>query len=107
MMLSILGYETRTACDGLAGLEAISQFRPEVALLDIGMPKMNGYEVAQRIRQQPGGDEIALIAVTGWGQTEDKQRTLAAGFDHHLVKPVDPTALAKLLRSLMTAGSAS
>jgi len=100
MMLSTLGYETRTAYDGLAGLEAAAEFRPDVVLLDIGMPMMNGYDVARRIREQPWGKEIVLIAVTGWGQTEHRQRTSEAGFDHHLVKPVDPAALAKLIASL-------
>jgi signal transduction histidine kinase/CheY-like chemotaxis protein len=100
MMLSTLGYETRTAYDGLAGLEAAAEFRPDVVLLDIGMPKMNGYDVARRIREQPWGKEIVLIAVTGWGQAEHRQRTSEAGFDHHLVKPVDPAALAKLIASL-------
>jgi CheY-like chemotaxis protein len=71
-----------------------------VALLDIGMPKTNGYDVARHIRQQPWGKDIVLMAVTGWGQEADKQRTIEAGFDHHLVKPVNPSVLAKLLVSL-------
>jgi PAS domain S-box-containing protein len=100
MMLNILGYETRTAFDGVAGLEAACAFRPDVALMDIGMPRMNGYEVARRIREQPWSNGIVLIAVTGWGQSEDKQRATEAGFDHHLVKPVDPSLLTKLLASL-------
>jgi PAS domain S-box-containing protein len=102
MMLSMLGYETRTACDGRAGLEAAIEFRPHILLLDVGMPKMNGHDVARRIREQPWGKDIVLIAVTGWGQMEDKQRTLEAGFDHHMVKPVDPATLAKLLASVST-----
>jgi two-component system, response regulator len=101
-MLRILGYETRTAFDGVAGLEAAAEFRPDVVLLDIGMPKMNGYDVARCIRQQPWGNDMVLIAVTGWGQAEDRQRTSEAGFDHHLVKPVDTAALATLLASLAT-----
>jgi CheY-like chemotaxis protein len=100
VMLDMLGYETHAAYDGLQALEAAARFRPDVALLDIGMPKMNGYDVARRLDEQPWGRDIVLIAVTGWGQTEDKQRTLEAGFDHHLVKPVDPAALAALLASL-------
>jgi signal transduction histidine kinase/CheY-like chemotaxis protein len=100
IMLSILGYETRTACDGLAGLEAAAEFRPDAVLLDIGMPKLNGYDVARRIREQPWGKDMALLAVTGWGQAEDRQRSSEAGFDHHFVKPVDPAALTKLLASL-------
>jgi PAS domain S-box-containing protein len=102
VLLSMLGYETRTACDGLAGLAAAAEFRPDAALLDIGMPRMNGYDLARRIREQPWGKEMVLIAVTGWGQEEDKQRSREAGFDHHLVKPLDPTALAKLLASMAT-----
>jgi CheY-like chemotaxis protein/two-component sensor histidine kinase len=106
VMLRILGYETCTAYDGAEALEAAARFRPAVALLDIGMPKTNGYEVARRIRQEPWGKDMVLLAVTGWGQAEDKQRTREAGFDHHLVKPVDPTALAQLLASVAAGGSA-
>jgi CheY-like chemotaxis protein len=102
VMLSILGYETRMEADGLAGLEAAEDFLPQAILLDIGIPRLNGYDVARRIREQPWGREIVLIAVTGWGQAEDIQRTIEAGFDHHLVKPVDPAVLTKLLSSLTT-----
>jgi len=76
------------------------EFRPDVVLLDIGLPKMNGYEVAHRIRHQPWGQGMVLIALTGWGQETDRHRSQAAGFDHHLVKPVDPAALLQLLASL-------
>ena len=69
-------------------------------LLDIGMPKLNGYEACRRIREQPWGKNAFLVAMTGWGQDEDKRRSQEAGFDHHLVKPVDPAALEKLLSSL-------
>jgi CheY-like chemotaxis protein len=69
-------------------------------LLDIGLPKMNGYEVAHRIRHQPWGQGVVLVALTGWGQETDRQRSQAAGFDHHLVKPLDPSALLRLLASL-------
>jgi PAS domain S-box-containing protein len=99
-MLDIMGYETRTACDGAEALKAADEFRPEVALLDIGMPKKNGYDVARQIRTREWGKDIVLMAVTGWGQIEDRQRTFAAGFDHHLVKPVDPDVLARLLANL-------
>ena len=99
-MLDILGYETRTATDGAEALEAANEFRPAVALLDLGMPKTNGYEVARHIRRQDWGKDVVLMAITGWGQTEDRKRTLAAGFDHHLVKPVDPDLLRNLLASL-------
>lgn len=100
MLLRMLGYETRTAFDGHEAVEAAADFRPDVALLDIGMPKMNGYDVARRLREQAWARDLVLIAVTGWGQAEDKQRTLEAGFGHHLVKPVDPADLAELLASL-------
>ena len=100
VMLTILGYETRTAADGVSGWEAAQEFRPQTILLDIGIPKMNGYDVARHIREQPWGEKIVLIAVTGWGQAEDIQRTLEAGFDHHLVKPVDPADLTTLLSSV-------
>ncbi len=78
-------------------MQAAATFRPDVVLLDIGLPKMNGYEVARHIREQPWGKGMALIALTGWGQDEDKQRALEAGFDHHQTKPVDALALEKLL----------
>jgi len=100
LMLRILGYETRTGCDGLAGWEAAVEFRPDVALLDIGMPKLDGCELARRIRSQPWGRDVVLVAVTGWGQAEDRLRTTEAGFDYHLVKPVAPAELAKLLAAL-------
>src|SRR5262249_48605148 len=77
-MLDLLGYETRRAYDGLAGLEVAAAFHPDVALLDIGMPGMNGYELACRVRREPWGKDAVLIAVTGWGQAEDKQRTTEA-----------------------------
>ncbi len=97
MMLQIMGNEVRTTNDGLQAVEAAEAFRPDVILLDIGMPKLNGYEVCRRIREQPGGKKVVLIALTGWGQEQDKRRSQEAGFDHHMVKPVDPAALEKLL----------
>ncbi len=97
MFLDLLGHEVSTANDGLQALELAERFRPEVILLDIGMPKLNGYEACRRIRETPWGKNAVLIAMTGWGQAEDKRRSLEAGFDHHLVKPVDPGALVKLL----------
>jgi CheY-like chemotaxis protein len=72
---------------------------PDVMILDIGMPDINGFEVARRVREQPWGRAIYMIAVTGWGQQEDKGRALAAGFDHHLTKPVDPDEVEKVLQS--------
>ena len=100
MMLSIMGHETRTAHDGESAVETAESFLPEVVLLDIGLPKLNGYEVAQRIRQQPWGVSMFLVAVTGWGQDEDRQRSSEVGLNLHMVKPVEASALEKLLAEL-------
>jgi CheY-like chemotaxis protein len=100
MMLSIMGHETRTAHDGESAVETAESFLPEVVLLDIGLPKLNGYEVAQRIREQAWGASMFLIAVTGWGQEEDRQRSSEVGLNVHMVKPVEPAALEKLLADL-------
>jgi PAS domain S-box-containing protein len=97
MVLQLMGHKTDTAYDGLEAVQAAATFRPDVVLLDIGLPKMNGYESARHIRAQPWGKEMALIALTGWGQEEDKRRAFEAGFDHHLTKPVEAAALEKLL----------
>ncbi len=99
-VLQRMGHETRTALDGAAAVEAAAAFRPEIILLDIGLPTLNGYEVCQRIRSQPWGKEMAVIALTGWGQESDKVRAAAAGFTLHLVKPVDPSELERLLRDV-------
>jgi PAS domain S-box-containing protein len=99
MLLEIFGNEVGTAYDGEEAVEAAGALRPEVVLLDIGMPKLNGYDACRRIRQQPWGQEMFLIALTGWGQDEDRRRTEEAGFNFHIVKPVDPAALMKLLAS--------
>ncbi len=106
MLLKLDGHETQTAHDGLEAIEAAERLRPDVVLLDIGLPKLNGYEVCRRIRQQPWGKDLVLVALTGWGQEEDRQRSTEAGFDTHLVKPVDHEALAELLASLSTSGKA-
>ncbi len=97
LMLRIMGNDTRTAYDGQQGVEVAEEFRPEILLFDIGLPKLNGYEACRRIREQPWGKDMVLIAVTGWGQDEDRRRSRDAGFDDHLVKPVDPQALMTLL----------
>lgn len=97
MLLTLEGNETQTAHDGLEALDVAATFKPDVMLLDIGMPKLNGYEVCRRIRQQTWGKSVVVIALTGWGQDEDKRRSLEAGVDFHLVKPVDHAALNKLL----------
>jgi CheY-like chemotaxis protein len=100
MMLSIMGHETRTAHDGESAVATAESFLPEVILLDIGLPKLNGYEVAQLIREHAWGASMFLIAVTGWGQEEDRQRSSEVGLNVHMVKPVEPAALEKLLSEL-------
>jgi signal transduction histidine kinase len=96
-MLRIMGHQTQTATDGLQAVAAADACRPDVVLLDIGLPKLNGYEVCRRLRAQPWGRGIVIIAMTGWGQEEDRVRSKEAGFNIHMVKPVDPAALLKLL----------
>jgi CheY-like chemotaxis protein len=103
MVLRIMGNEVRTAHDGLEAVGAAGEFRPDVVLLDIGLPKLNGYEAARRIREEPWGKHAVLIAVTGWGQEDDKRRAKEAGFDRHMVKPVDPAALMETLAELQRA----
>src|SRR5262249_41869543 len=100
MLLRVMGREVRVAYDGLEALEAAATFRPDAVLLDLGMPKLNGYDTARRLRQQPWAQGLMLIALTGWGQEDDKRRSQEAGFDHHLVKPVDPEDLERLLPGL-------
>jgi CheY-like chemotaxis protein len=97
MMLRILGHDSHTAYDGQEAVDRSAALTPDAVLLDIGMPRLNGYEAAERIRQQPGGDTMLLLALTGWGQDEDRERTRAAGFDSHLVKPVNHEELTRLL----------
>jgi CheY-like chemotaxis protein/nitrogen-specific signal transduction histidine kinase len=98
-LLELRDYEVQTAYDGFEALQLASSFRPRVALLDIGMPRINGYDSARQIRQQAWGKDMILVAITGWGQDEDKQNAMEAGFDHHLTKPIDPSDLEKLLKS--------
>jgi len=99
-ILRILGHDTRTAYDGQEGVDVAGEFQPDVLLLDIGLPKLSGYEVCRRIREQSWGKGVVLIAVTGWGKDDDRRRSHEAGFDHHMVKPVDPQALMKMLAGL-------
>jgi signal transduction histidine kinase len=105
MMLKIMGHDTRTAHDGEAAVEMAGAFRPDVMLLDIGLPKMNGYDACRLIRSQPWGKAIVLIALTGWGQDEDKLQSKEAGFNFHMIKPIDPDALTKLLTGLLVTPS--
>ncbi len=99
MLLKVLGSEVQIVFSGRDALEAMATFRPAVVLLDIGMPDMDGYEVAQRIREQPRFEDVTLIAMTGWGQERDRERSQAAGINHHLVKPADLATLESLLNS--------
>lgn len=100
LLLSIVGQTVATSRDGLEALAQVETFRPEVVVLDIGLPGLNGYEVARRIRAMDRLPPPVLVALTGWGQNEDRRRTIEAGFDHHLVKPVDFDALKALLAGL-------
>jgi CheY-like chemotaxis protein len=100
ILLQLGGHETHVAHDGVEALEVAEKVRPDVVLLDIGLPRLNGYEVCHRLRQEPWARNLAVVALTGWGQDEDRHRSREAGFDAHLVKPVDHDALLKLLASL-------
>ncbi|HUG67731.1 MAG TPA: ATP-binding protein [Pirellulaceae bacterium] len=97
MLLRLKGNEIRTANDGLEAVRVAETFHPELVLLDIGLPKLNGYDVARHIRQQPWGRDMILVALTGWGQDEDRRRSQEAGFNFHVVKPVELSALESLL----------
>ena len=100
MLLRTTGNDIRTAYDGLEAVQVANEFQPEVVLLDIGLPKIDGHEVAQRLRREPWAQHTCLIAVTGWSDETDRARSRAAGFDHHLVKPLDTGHLAQLLSSI-------
>lgn len=94
------GYEVRAVASGAEALAAAAEFHPRVALLDIGMPGLDGYQLAREIRSQPWGKDAVLIATTGWGDAEDRMQAHAAGFNHHLVKPVPPEKLLALLATI-------
>jgi PAS domain S-box-containing protein len=100
LVLRLMGHEIATASDGLAALNIAKSFLPELILLDIGMPALNGYETAARIREQPWSRGVRLVALTGWGQDADRKRSAEAGFDLHLVKPIDPAEIERLLADL-------
>jgi CheY-like chemotaxis protein len=100
MMLRSLGAEVHVAHSGQGALRELESFRPHIALLDIGMPGMDGYELARRIREQSAFRDLVLIALTGWSQEEDRRRSFAAGFDHHLIKPMDIDTLQELMVSV-------
>lgn len=108
MLLRLDGHEVHVAIDGLEAVEMFGRLKPEVAILDIGMPGLSGHEVARRIREWHPDSGATLIAVTGWGQKADKDRAAASGFDYHFTKPVEPTALSQLLeQDLPPANSAA
>ena len=99
-LLELEGYEVRTVHGGQEALDAAREFKPDVCLLDIGMPKITGYDAARRLRQRHGDDCPVLIAVTGWKQASDKILATLAGFDHHVAKPYEPSQLLNLLATL-------
>jgi CheY-like chemotaxis protein len=103
MLLRLMGHELATAHDGIEGMERARTFRPDVILLDIGLPNVNGYEAARRIRGESWGKSVFLVAVTGFGQEEDRRRSLEAGFDYHMVKPINIDELEKKLSELSPA----
>jgi signal transduction histidine kinase/ActR/RegA family two-component response regulator len=105
LMLSMDGHDVRTAGDGLEALREAEEFHPQLVVLDIGMPKLDGYETARRMRARPWASHTRLFALTGWGQDEDRERARRAGFDQHLVKPVDPEALSQLLNRTLSESS--
>jgi CheY-like chemotaxis protein len=107
ILLSIHGHETRIAHDGMDALAAAERWHPDVALLDIGLPQLNGYEVCRRMRERPWGKKVVMVALTGWGQERDRQQSQDAGFDLHLVKPVTFSALMELLGAHVAAGGAT
>jgi CheY-like chemotaxis protein len=100
ILLKLMGHDTHMAFDGLEAIAAAEKLRPDVVLLDIGMPNLDGNDTCRRLRSMPWANGILLLAQTGWGQDEDKRRTSEAGFDGHLVKPVDPDDLLRLVASL-------
>ena len=95
-LLGVLGYEVRIAYDGPEAIEAADEFQPAVALLDIGLPKLSGYDIASYVREKRGYG-VLLVAITGWGQEDDRRKAREAGFDHHFTKPADFDALMKLI----------
>jgi PAS domain S-box-containing protein len=105
MMLTMMGHEVRTAGDGQEAVEVAEAFRPEAVLLDVGMPRLNGYDTARRIRERPWGSGVLLVACTGWGQDDDRRKSQEAGFDFHLVKPVSAATLEKVLAGLRATAS--
>jgi CheY-like chemotaxis protein len=104
ILLRLEGHEVRTACDGVNAIVAAEQFRPDLALFDIGMPRLNGYDAARELRKTEWGKKMILVALTGWGQDHDRRNAIEAGFDHHLVKPADIAELRRLLSKIEVPG---
>ena len=104
-LVRLLGHHVDDVADGVTGVEMALQLHPDVTLVDIGLPGVDGYEVARRIRSDLRGRPLRLVALTGYGRPEDRERALAAGYDDHLVKPVEPARLAALLREAPCGGS--
>jgi CheY-like chemotaxis protein len=100
LLMRLQGHEVRAAHDGMEAVRQARAFGPQVVLLDIGLPGMSGYDVARRLRQAPESADAVLVAITGYGQAEDREQAMQAGFQHHLVKPVEPIALIQLIESL-------
>jgi len=98
MLLEMMGHEVCIVHDGVEAVEKATTFRPDIILLDLGMPQLNGYEACARIREQPSNKRTLIVALTGWTQEDKKQRSQRAGFDLHLIKPVELPALEQLLR---------
>src|SRR5688572_20736838 len=95
-LLGVMGYDVRIAYDGPEAIVAADEFRPAVALLDIGLPKLSGYDIARHVRSRQG-EQVLLVAITGWGQEDDRRRAREAGFDHHFTKPADFEVLLELI----------
>jgi CheY-like chemotaxis protein len=106
-LLRLSGHDVREAADGVQGVELILRHRPDIALVDIGLPGLDGYQVAEKVRAEPIANSIVLVALTGYGQPEDRRRALAAGFDAHLVKPVKPQDLARVLGDIDATSAAT
>jgi signal transduction histidine kinase len=105
MLLSVDGHEVHTVHDGIEALAAAEHFRPDVVLLDLGMPRLDGFDTCRRLREQPWGKSLLLVAITGWGQDVDRLKSSEAGFDYHLVKPIDSRTLAGLVNNVSPAGT--
>ncbi len=102
-VVRMLGHDARTAFDGQQAVDEAAAFNPQLILMDISLPKLTGYEAAARIREQDGGADIVLVALTGWGRDEDRREALAHGFQHHVTKPIDFDVLKRLLADITPA----